>query len=177
MKKNTAFRLTQILNDNHEPEMIPLLSPEEEKEMNEETFDDVLPILTLRNAVLFPGVVIPITVGRKKSIKLVKSVYEGKGDLAVASQKTSANEDPSFDDIYKVGTAAKILKLLTLPDGNTTVILQGKRRISINELVSTEPYLRASIQTLPENFPDVKDQNSIATIESLKDLAGKIINL
>jgi ATP-dependent Lon protease len=177
MKKDISFRLTQMISDSHEAEMIPLLSPEEEQEMNEETFEAILPVLTLRNAVLYPGVVIPITVGRKKSIHLVKSVYEGNGDLAVTTQKTASNEDPHFDDIYKVGTAAKILKLLSLPDGNTTVILQGKRRVRINELISEEPFLTASITTLEEDFPDVKEENCKALIQSLKDLASKIIHL
>lgn len=157
--------------------MIPLLSPEEEEKMNQQDLPENLPVLTLRNSVLFPGVVIPITVGRKKSIKLIKDAYEGDGDIAVVAQKNPKQDEPAFDDLYKVGTAAKILKLLALPDGNTTVIIQGKRRISLDEMVNTSPYLIAKITPKQENFPDLKGENGKAMIQSLKDLAGKIINL
>lgn len=177
MNKEISLQLTNFLSGEQHAEMIPLLSPEEEAEMNNESIPDVLPILTLRNSVLFPGMVIPITVGRKKSIQLVKDAYEDKGELLVTAQKNPKNEDPNFEDIYKIGTAAKIIKLLTLPDGNTTVIIQGKRRAQINELKSSAPYMTASVTPLIESFPEVKDKDAKPLIQSLKDLAGKIINL
>jgi ATP-dependent Lon protease len=177
MDEQNILHLSQIMAENQQVEFIPLLSPEEEQEMNQETFDSVLPLLTLRNAVLFPGVVIPVTVGRKKSIQLVKSVYEGKGDLAVVTQKNPQNDEPTFDELNKIGTAAKIIKLLTLPDGNTTVIIQGKRRVKIKELVSEDPFMVAAIEPLNETFPDAKQKKTQALISSLKELATKIIHL
>lgn len=177
MKEDTSIKMTAFMSGQQNSEMIPLLSPEEEEKMNKEEFPDELPLLTLRNTVLFPGVVIPITVGRKKSVRLIKDAHEGNGDLAVVTQINPSKEDPLFDDLHKVGTAAKILKLLTLPDGNTTVIIQGKRRIGLKELVSDDPYMKARISTFSENFPPMKDENGIAMIESLKDLATEIIQL
>lgn len=177
MKEDSPIKMTAFMSGSQNSEMIPLLSPEEEEKMNNEQFPDELPILTLRNTVLFPGVVIPITVGRKKSIALVKEAYAGKGDLAVVTQINPSKEDPSFEDLHKIGTAAKILKLLSLPDGNTTVIIQGKRRIGLKGLITESPYMKASITTLLENFPAMADENGKAMIESLKDLATEIIQL
>lgn len=177
MNEEISIQLAGLLSNNQNAEMIPLLSPEEEEKMNQQDLPENLPILTLRNSVLFPGVVIPITVGRKKSIKLIKDAYEGDGDIAVVAQKNPKQDEPGYDDIYKVGTAAKIIKLLALPDGNTTVIIQGKRRITLEEMVRKSPYLIAKITPKQENFPDIKGENGKAMIQSLKDLAGKIISL
>lgn len=111
-----------------EAEYIPLLSQEDEQRMNEEVFPEILPILPLRNAVLFPGVVMPITVGRDKSIRLVKDAYKNRKVIGVIAQRDAEIEEPELQDMFSVGTVAQIIKTLQMPDGNTTVIIQGKRR-------------------------------------------------
>ena len=118
-----------------ETELIPLISAEDEEQMDAEEVPEKLPILPLRNTVLFPGVVIPITVGRDKSIKLVKEVYKGDKKLGVVSQKDVNVEDPKFTDLNSIGTLAHILKILQMPDGSTTVIIQGKKRFEMHELL------------------------------------------
>src|SRR5699024_8819593 len=131
-------------------EFFPLMSPQDEEEMNKADVPEELPILPLRNTVLFPGVVIPITVGREKSIKLIKDSYKGDRTVAVVSQKNMNVEDPEFSDLHRVGTVAHIIKTLQMPDGNTTVILQGKQRIILDELVQEDPYLIAKVSRHPE---------------------------
>ena len=128
------------------PEFMPLLSLEEEDEMNKESTPESLPILPLRNTVMFPGVVFPITVGRDKSIKLIKDANASNKIIGVVAQTDSGIEDPEFKDLYKVGTVATILKTLRMPDGNTTVIIQGKKRFTLGEMISDEPYLRHGIK-------------------------------
>ena len=118
-----------------ETEFIPLISPEEEDRMNTEKVPEKLPILPLRNNVLFPGVVMPITVGRDKSIKLIQDAYKGNKIIGVVSQKDSSIEEPKYEDLYRVGTVAQIVKLLKMPDGSSTAILQGKKRMSLLDLV------------------------------------------
>src|ERR1044072_6703423 len=134
-------------------EFIPLLSSEDEDQMNSEKIPDTLSILPLRNTVLFPGVVIPITVGRDKSIKLIRDANKGKRMIGVVAQKDVAYEDPTFDQLNKVGTVALIIKMLQMPDGNTTVILQGKKRFFLKEEVQSEPYIKASIEPFKEIKP------------------------
>ena len=119
-----------------EAELIPLLTPEDEEEMNNEELPDSLPILPLRNMVLFPGVVIPITAGRDKSIKLINDANASGKNIGVVAQKNEEDEDPTKDDIHTVGTVARILRVLKMPDGNITIILQGKKRFEIAEVVS-----------------------------------------
>src|SRR5690606_23547092 len=133
MTKQKLISLAEISLQDLDPdaEFIPLLSPEDEEEMNKETLPDELPILPLRNMVMFPGVVIPITAGRDKSIALIKYASSGNTVLGVVSQINEATEDPGINDIHKIGTVAQILKPLKLPDGNTTIILQGKKRFEI----------------------------------------------
>ncbi|MFL5727917.1 MAG: LON peptidase substrate-binding domain-containing protein, partial [Cytophagaceae bacterium] len=157
--------------------MIPLLSPEEEDLMNKESVPEVLPILPVRNTVLFPGVVLPITVGRQKSIKLVKKAYKGDRIIGVVAQETSTTEEPAVADLFKVGTVAKILRMLILPDGNTTIIIQGQRRFSIAEVVQEDPFILAKVNVLSENFPDRKKKETKALLQSLKESAGKILKL
>jgi ATP-dependent Lon protease len=158
-------------------EFVQLITPDAEDWLPEEKIPSNLPILPIKNTVLFPGVVIPITVGRQKSIRLVKKAYRGKKVIGVVAQKNMKVEDPGENDIYKVGTLARILKLLILPDGNTTIIIQGKQRFSINKINQTNPYLQASITSIPEIFPDTDKKESKAIIESIKDTAFKIMNL
>ncbi|MNR97281.1 Lon protease 2 [compost metagenome] len=156
-------------------ELIPLLTPEDEEEMNNEELPDSLPILPLRNMVLFPGVVIPITAGRDKSIKLINDANAAGKNIGVVAQKNEQDEDPSIDDIHKIGTVARILRVLKMPDGNVTVILQGKKRFQITEVVSEEPYLTAKVKEVTEKRPKKNDTEFNAIIDSLKELAIKII--
>jgi ATP-dependent Lon protease len=161
---------------NEDSEFFPLMSSEDEEEMNNEQVPDVLSILPLRNTVLFPGVVIPITVGRDKSIKLIRDANKGKRMIGVVAQKDVANEDPTFEQLNKVGTVALIIKMLQMPDGNTTVILQGKKRFFLKEEVQSDPYIKATI----EPFKEVKskeDREYKAMISSIKDMAMNIIQL
>mgnify|MGYP001007863776 FL=1 len=136
----SEWALLSNMMDTEAVDMIPLITPEEEAEMDKEEFPSILPILPVRNIVLFPGVVIPITVGRQKSIRLVKKFYKGDRTIGVVAQENQKTEEPSFQDIYRVGTVAKILRMFVLPDGNTTILIQGKRRFKIEEEVQVEPY-------------------------------------
>lgn len=158
-----------------EAELIPLLTPEDEEEMNNELLPDSLPILPLRNMVLFPGVVIPITAGRDKSIQLINDANAAGKNIGVVAQKNEEDEDPTKDDIHTIGTVARILRVLKMPDGNVTVILQGKKRFEIEEVVSEVPYLTATVKEVPEKRPKKTDTEFNAIIDSLKELAIKII--
>lgn len=162
----------------NESEFIPLLTEEDEEQMNTELVPNSLPVLPLRNTVLFPGVVVPITVGRDKSIQLIKDSYNnGNKTIAVVAQKDVKIEEPNFDDLHKTGTQAYILKLLTMPDGSTTAIIQGKRRIKLEEMVSSEPYFTSTITPILEDKSQVNDKNFKALLESVKDLSIQIIKL
>lgn len=160
-----------------ETEFIPLITSEDEEAMNNEETPLELPILPIKNTVLFPGVVLPITVGRDKSIKLVQDAYKGDRTIGVASQKDQAVEDPEFDDLNNIGTVAKIIRLLKMPDGSTTVIIQGKKRFEMIDVLGTEPYIRAKVR----EFAEIKPQRNIkkfeALVGSLKDLALQIIKV
>ena len=158
-----------------EADLIPLLTPEDEEEMNNEELPADLPILPLRNTVLFPGVVIPITAGRDKSIKLINDANASDKIIGVVSQKNEEDEDPTENDINKVGTVARILRVLKMPDGNVTVILQGKKRFEIDQVTSTEPYLKAKIKEVSEERPTKKDKEFSAIIDSVRELAIQII--
>lgn len=158
-----------------EADLIPLLTPEDEEEMSKETLPNSIPILPLRNMVLFPGVVIPITAGRDKSIKLINDVNAAGKVIGVVAQKDEADEDPGKDDIHTIGTVARILRVLKMPDGNVTVILQGKKRFEINKMISETPYFTATIKEVPEKRPGVEDTEFGAIIDSVKEMAIKII--
>jgi ATP-dependent Lon protease len=172
-----SFDLDNLMISNvleEDAEFIPLLSPDDEEQINAEETPDELPILPLRNTVLFPGVVIPITVGRDKSIKLIKEAYGGDKTLGVVSQKNDEVEDPTEEDLNKVGTVAFILKMLRMPDGNTTVIIQGKKRFRVEEITQKEPYLKAKVSAFnQEEKPSGKSFNAL--VASIKDLASQII--
>ncbi|MGV3598156.1 MAG: endopeptidase La [Bacteroidota bacterium] len=157
-------------------EFLPLLSQEEEDEINKEETPEELPILPLRNTVMFPGVVFPITVGRDKSISLIKDANKGKKTIGVVAQKDGSIEDPETEDLYETGTVALILRMLRMPDGNTTVILQGKKRFHISEFTATEPYFKAKVT--PIDGPRTKlDKEGQAVIDTVKELALQIIEL
>ena len=161
---------------NEDSEFFPLMSSEDEEEMNNEQMPEILAILPLRNTVLFPGVVIPITVGRDKSIKLIRDANKGKRLIGVVAQQDVAIEDPSFSQLNQVGTVALIIKMLQMPDGNTTVILQGKKRFILKEEVQSEPYLKATVESFKEIKPK-EDKEFKAMVSSIKDMAMSIIQL
>jgi ATP-dependent Lon protease len=156
-------------------ELIPLMTPEDEEEINNEVLPETLPILSLRNTVLFPGVVIPITAGRDKSIKLINDANHGSKVVGVVSQKDESVEDPTAKDIFETGTVARILKVLKMPDGNTTVIIQGKKRFEIQDVVHEDPYIVATIKDVEEVKPTLDNKEFSAIIDSIKDLSLQII--
>ncbi len=156
-------------------ELIPLMTPEDEEEINNEALPETLPILPLRNTVLFPGVVIPITAGRDKSINLIKDANNGSKVIGVVSQKDEETENPGIKDINTVGTVARILRVLQMTDGNTTVIIQGKKRFEIAEVLTEKPYMTATVRETKEERPLGDSQEFLAIIDSIKELALKII--
>ncbi len=159
-----------------EGDLIQLITDEEDDQNGKEILKEEIPILSVRNTVLFPGVVIPITVGRQRSIKLVKKAQKGDKMIGVCAQINPNNDDPAWEDIYQVGTLAKIIKMIVLPDGNTTIIIQGKKRFKIREQVTDDPYFIAKVDFLDENFP--KSSKKIQALEeSLKDAATRILHL
>ena len=160
---------------NEDAELIPLMTPEDEDAINKESLPDELAILPLRNTVLFPGVVIPITAGRDKSIKLINEANKNSKVIGVVSQKSENIEEPETKDINNLGTVARILRVLKMPDGNVTVILQGKKRFTIDEFTKTEPYFKAKIKPVDEARPAKNNKEFKAIIESVKDLAFQII--
>ncbi|MCP4976826.1 MAG: endopeptidase La [Maribacter sp.] len=173
--KFSNFDNMSLQSIDQDAELIPLLTPEDEEEMNNEGLPETLPILPLRNTVLFPGVVIPITAGRDKSIKLIKDANNGAKVIGVVAQKDEKTENPGVNDIHTLGTVARILRVLQMPDGNTTVIIQGKKRFEVAEILTEKPYMTATVRETLEERPDKDGQEFLAIIESIKDLALKII--
>ena len=173
--KFTNFDNMSLQGIDQEAELIPLLTPEDEEEMNNEALPETLAVLPLRNTVLFPGVVIPITAGRDKSINLIKDANNGTKTIGVVSQKDEETENPEIKDINTLGTVARILRVLQMPDGNTTVIIQGKKRFEIAQVLTEDPYMTATIQEAKETRPDQNDTEFLAIIDSIKELAYKII--
>jgi ATP-dependent Lon protease len=173
--KILTFENISLQEFDSDAELIPLLTPEDEAEMNNEELPASLPILPLRNTVLFPGVVIPISAGRDKSIKLINDANAGSKIIGVVAQKNEGDEDPTKNDIHKIGTVARILRVLKMPDGNITVILQGKKRFEIDAVISEKPYLRANIKEVSEKRPGKHDTEFLAIVDSIKELAIQII--
>ena len=168
-----SLSLSNILNE--DSELIPLMTPEDEEIINKEDIPETLSILPLRNTVLFPGVVIPITAGRDKSIQLINDANKGDKVIGVVAQKDGDIENPTSEDIYKTGVVAQILRVLKMPDGNTTVIIQGKKRFEIEELIQEEPYLVAKVQEVKED-KEVDDPKEFgAIIDSIKEQALEVI--
>jgi ATP-dependent Lon protease len=174
-QKIIAFDNLSLQEFDTEAELIPLLTPEDEEEMANEELPSSLPILPLRNTVLFPGVVIPITAGRDKSIKLINEANAGDKIIGVVAQRNEEDEDPTNNDIHQVGTVARILRVLKMPDGNVTVILQGKKRFEIDTVISESPYLKASIKEVPEKRPGKHDTEFSAIVDSIRELSIQII--
>ncbi len=173
MFKTSAIQLLQEESD----DLIQMINPEQESDLKPEDLPEELSILPIKNTVLFPGVVIPITVGRQKSIKLVKKAYQGNRIIGVIAQKNSQAEEPGIEDLYRTGTIARIIKMLVLPDGNTTIIIQGKNRFSIREFVQEDPYLTARVELLTEPLLNTNSKETKALSQSLKDSALKILKL
>lgn len=174
--KFDILSLDQVMQN--DSEFIPLLSQDEEDKMMNETFPAVLPLLPVKNVVLFPGVVIPITAGRNKSINLLQDAQQSDKIIAVITQKDVNVDNPTLEDMYSVGTIGKILKLLKMPDGSSMVILQGIRKFSINSILEEEPYLKAEV-TLLEDKRKISTKNKEhfnVLLESLRETAIKIIN-
>ena len=162
---------------NEDADFIPLISDEDEDMITKTNIPESLPLLPLRNTVLFPGVVIPISVGRNKSIKLIKEIYKKNKILGTVAQKDANTDEPKFEELYKVGTVAQIVRILEMPDGSTSVIIQGKKRFQIEKLIKSEPYYVAGVQALEDSRPKKKDPEFEAIVGSLKDLSLKIIIL
>ncbi|HEY5749636.1 MAG TPA: endopeptidase La [Chryseolinea sp.] len=173
MFKSLPIQLVQEESD----DLIQMINPEQESDLKPEDLPEEISILPIKNTVLFPGVVIPITVGRQKSIKLVKKAYQGSRIIGVVAQKNSQAEEPTIEDLYRAGTVARIIKMLVLPDGNTTIIIQGKNRFAIKEFVQEEPYLTAHIQLQSEPKLNANGKETKALVQSLKDAATKILKL
>ena len=168
--------MMSLQNIDEDSELIPLMTSDDEEAISKESLPDSLPILPLKNTVMFPGVVIPITASRDKSIKLIKDSNVNDKLIGVVSQIDSKVQSPSLSDIHPTGTVAKILRVLKMPDGNVTVIIQGKKRFSIEQIVTEEPYIKAKIKEIQELKPEKNNKEFNATIESIKDIALKIID-
>ena len=173
--KILTFDNLSLQDFDSEAELIPLLTPEDEEEMTKEELPAFLPILPLRNTVLFPGVVIPITAGRDKSIKLINEANSGNKIIGVVAQKNEGIEDPTINDVHRVGTVARILRMLKMPDGNTTVIIQGKKPFEIDSFVQEDPYLQAVTKPRKEDRSEEKEPEFDAIIDSIKEMAIRII--
>jgi ATP-dependent Lon protease len=180
MKINNQMFGSILAGDIEEDEsgdFIQVIGGEEEEGINEAERPDELPIIAVRNTVLFPGVLIPITVGRQKSIKVVKNAYKGNKIVGVLAQENPKIDDPKQKDLFRVGTVAKIVKMLVLPDGNTTIIIQGKGRFEVEEFTSDSPFIKAKVKYLKENFPKRPSKEVKAIIQSIRDAANKIMSL
>ena len=176
MNKQDPFDFNTLPIINEDTEFFPLMSQQDEDDMNNEETPEILSILPLRNTVLFPGVVIPITVGRDKSIKLIKEAYKGDRVIGVVAQKDVSIEDPSFEQLHGVGTVAHIIKMLQMPDGNTTVIIQGKQRFQLVEEVQNEPFIKAVVAKFVETKHKA-DKEFKGLVAAIKEMSSQIIQL
>jgi len=158
-------------------ELVQLINPEQDTDLKPEDLPSEVSILPIKNTVLFPGVVIPITVTRQKSIRLIKKAYQGNRIIGVLAQKNKNTEEPTTDDLYRAGTIARIIKMLVLPDGNTTIIIQGKNRFTVKDFIQEEPYLTASFDIQAETQVNHEEKEIEALVQSLKDAASKILKL
>lgn len=158
-----------------ETHVIKIVEGNDKKAVRKLNDDEVLPVLPLRNMVLFPGVLLPVSIGRPKSLKLVKKAFEDESLIAVCCQKDSDVQEPEGKDIYTLGTAARVIRTFDMPDGSTTVILEGSERILIDKIIDTQPFLMASVKTHAEIFPKRDDKAFLATLGNVKDIAEKIL--
>ncbi|MDA9147859.1 endopeptidase La [Schleiferiaceae bacterium] len=168
-----TLSLSDIISES--TEFIPLMTSDEEVEINDDQIPELLPILPLRNTVIFPGVVAPITAGRDKSLRLIKSIKEDQKFVGMIAQRDGATEDPGQNEVFPTGTLAQIVKSFKMPDGNTTIIIQGKKRFRILEWVETEPFNMAKVEFLPEFVPGEDDAEFTVLMDSIKDIAARLI--
>lgn len=178
-KKSGRFPKEIFLPDllDAEGDIIPIIADGEIRDLEDIEVPEAIPILSLRNTVLFPGVVLPISIGRPKSIQLIKEAYRNDKIVGTVAQKDPEIENPSFEDLHKVGTIGQIVKLLEMPDGSTTAIIQGRKRMMLDELISDKPYFIAKVKSIPEAMPDPASKDFEAIVSSLKDLSLKIIRI
>ncbi len=160
-----------------EGDIIPIISDGDDRDLEDVEVPDVIPVLSLRNTVLFPGVVLPISIGRPRSIQLIKDAYRTDKIVGTVAQKDPDLENPGFGDLHQVGTIGQIVKLLEMPDGSTTAIIQGRKRMILSELVSDDPYFIAKVKSIPESKPEKQSKDFDAIVGSLKDLSLKIIKI
>jgi ATP-dependent Lon protease len=174
---NIMFRTLGPNVQEDSEELVQLINPEQDNDLKPEDLPSEISILPIKNTVLFPGVVIPITVTRQKSIRLIKNAYQGSRIIGVLAQKNKTTEEPASEDLYRAGTIARIIKMLVLPDGNTTIIIQGKSRFSVKEFLQEEPYLTASFDVQIEPQINLEGKEMEALVQSLKDAASKVLRL
>lgn len=179
MKKDikNAFKLVLGMGDDDQSEFLPIIDGPEDGYDDDLSVPEKLPILPLRNTVLFPGIIFPISVGRKKSLKLIKDAYESKTLIGTLTQRNPEDENPTQNNLFQIGTVAEVVKILEMPDGNTTAILQGKRRFELKEMIEVEPYHIGLVEAVSEIKPIEKDDHYKAIVGSLKDLSLNIIKL
>lgn len=169
------FFLPDLLDG--EGDIVPIIADGEDGDLEDVEVPESIPVLSLRNTVLFPGVVLPISIGRPKSIQLIKDAYRSDRIVGTVAQKDPDTENPTFNDLHTVGTVGQIVKLLEMPDGSTTAIIQGRKRMVLEELISDDPYFIARIRTIPEVRPELPSKDFDAVVGSLKDLSLKIIKI
>ncbi len=174
-KSTNEILLPDILDG--EGDIVPIIADGDDGELEDVEVPEAIPILSLRNTVLFPGVVLPISIGRPKSIQLIKDAYRNDKIVGTVAQKDPDVENPEYQDLHAVGTIGQIVKLLEMPDGSTTAIIQGRKRMMLQELVSNDPYFVARVKTIPESKPEVLSKDFDAIVGSLKDLSLKIIKI
>ena len=175
-EKFVNIDMMSLQNIDEDSELIPLMTSDDEEAISKESLPNSISILPLKNTVMFPGIVIPITASRDKSIKLIKDANLDSKLIGVVSQKDSKIQNPNISDIHSTGTVAKVLRVLQMPDGNVTVIIQGKKRFSIEKILSENPYIKAEIKEIREKKPEGDNKKFAATIDSIKDIALKIID-
>jgi ATP-dependent Lon protease len=169
------FLLPDVLDG--EGDIIPIIADGEDGDLEDIDTPETIPVLSLRNTVLFPGVVLPISIGRPRSIQLIKDAYRNDKIVGTVAQKDPDMENPGYDDLHSVGTIGQIVKLLEMPDGSTTAIIQGRKRMILSELVSDDPYFIARVKPMPERKPESLSKDFDAIVGSLKDLSLKIIKI
>jgi len=172
--QNEDFILSSMIDEGSD--FIPIIADNDDI-LNNSGIPEDLPIMPLKNTVLFPGVIIPISVGRKKSIRLIKSAYKKDRHIGIVTQRDSKIDDPSPADLYEIGTLAKIIKVLEMPDNSTTIIIQGIKRFKLEDILCEHPYMRAKVSEQPDLMPEGKDKEFDALISSLTEVSIKIIEL
>ncbi|MFW6249134.1 MAG: LON peptidase substrate-binding domain-containing protein, partial [Bacteroidota bacterium] len=173
------LKINKLFLDDQEgkTEFIPLITDDDDDSIQNIEIPEILPVLPLKNTVLFPGVILPIVIGREKSVQLINHINEGNKLFGAVAQKDPNKEEPDFDEMYKIGTLGQIVKILEMPDGSNSVVIQGRRRIRLKSLETKEPFYKARVEGLPFVPPAKESEEFNAIISSLKDLSIKIINL